>query len=125
MTTSTIAALEPAAAVAADARVSLTAAAVQHVKQFARSKDKPCSVRVGVRTSSCSAYAYTFELNTKVAADDYICEYDGVKLIIDPKSLVFLDGMKIDFRREGIQEGFHFENPNIKGTCGCGESFTV
>lgn len=115
--------LPPAAAGAAELR--LTAAAAAHVKRFAREQGREAAMRIGVRTSSCSAYAYTFELKDDAAPEDFVAECDGVRVIVDAKSHLFLAGTEIDYRREGIQEGFCFTNPNVKGTCGCGESFTV
>ena len=107
------------------ARVSLTAAALEHVRNYALKLGKGTMIRIGVRTSSCSAHAYTFELDDSLSEDDHVIEIDGVRVAIDHKSHLFLEGTKIDFRREGLQEGFSFENPNVKGECGCGESFTV
>ncbi len=115
----------PAADAPAPAQVSLTAAAAAHVKEYAQLHDRPAAMRIGVRTSSCSAYAYTFDLLDDATAADHIARCHGVKVIIDGKSHAFLAGTEIDYRREGIQEGFCFTNPNVKGTCGCGESFTV
>ncbi|MBF2734628.1 MAG: iron-sulfur cluster assembly accessory protein [Betaproteobacteria bacterium AqS2] len=114
----------PAAAAGA-AELRLTAAAVAHVKRFADEHGRAAAMRIGVRTSSCSAFAYTFELKDDAAPEDFVVECDGVRVIIDPKSHSFLAGTEIDYQREGIQEGFAFNNPNVKGTCGCGESFTV
>lgn len=105
--------------------ITLTAAAIAHVKSFAKRHASEPAMRIGVRTSSCSAFAYTFELDDASTAADLVMEQDGVRVIVDPKSHAFLAGTEIDYRREGVQEGFHFENPNVKGTCGCGESFTV
>lgn len=105
--------------------VTLSEAAANHVRSYAAKHGGGCTVKIGVRTSSCSAHAYTFELNGRAAEDDYVCTDKGVRLIIDPKSLVYLSGTHIGFKKEGLQEGFSFENPNVKGTCGCGESFTV
>ena len=105
--------------------VKLTEAAVEHIKGFAAKRGLPAVMRIGVRTSSCSAFAYTFELDNSREADDLVFGFDGATVVIDPKSGSFLAGTEIDYRREGIQEGFHFENPNVKGVCGCGESFTV
>ena len=109
----------------AKANVFLTEAAAEHVKRYAKEHGKPVAIRIGVKTSSCSAHAYNFELDDKVTGDDHACESNGVKIAIDHKSHLMLDGTTIDFRKEGLQEGFEFENPNVKGTCGCGESFTV
>ena len=107
------------------ANITLTQAAVNHIKSFASIHNKIAAIRIGVRTSSCSAYAYTFDLIDDAKDDDLVLAVDDVKVIVDQKSHIFLAGTQIDYRREGIQEGFCFENPNVKGSCGCGESFTV
>jgi len=82
-------------------------------------------LRLGVRTSGCSGMAYVIEFADKVEAEDNVFESHGVKVIVDPKSLAFLDGTEVDFTREGLNEGFKFNNPNVKNSCGCGESFNV
>jgi iron-sulfur cluster assembly protein len=125
MSAVTVAALEAPVDTDDTARITMSERAAQHVLKYAKAHGKPAAIRIGVRTSSCSAHAYTFELNDLYDADDYVCRSRQVTLIIDPKSLVFLAGTNIDYGREGLQEGFRFVNPNVKGTCGCGESFTV
>ncbi|WP_051314584.1 iron-sulfur cluster assembly protein IscA [Kingella kingae] len=82
-------------------------------------------IRIGVKTSGCSGMAYTLEFVDEVQPEDTVFEQDGVKVFIDPKSLVYLDGTQVDYQKEGLQEGFKFENPNVKESCGCGESFHV
>ena len=82
-------------------------------------------IRLGVRTTGCSGLAYVLEFVDELAAEDLVFESHGVKVIIDPKSLVYLDGTELDFTREGLNEGFKFNNPNVRGECGCGESFNV
>jgi iron-sulfur cluster assembly protein len=78
-----------------------------------------------VKTTGCSGMAYVLEFVDVLNDEDEIFEQDSVKLIIDPKSLVYLDGTELDFVKEGLNEGFQFNNPNVKGECGCGESFNV
>ncbi len=78
-----------------------------------------------MRTTGCSGLAYVLEFVDELAAEDLVFENHGVKVIIDPKSLVYLDGTELDFTREGLNEGFKFNNPNVRGECGCGESFNV
>ena len=78
-----------------------------------------------MKTSGCSGMAYTLEFVDEIQPDDQVFEQDGVKVFIDPKSMVYLDGTQVDFAKEGLQEGFKFENPNAKESCGCGESFHV
>ena len=82
-------------------------------------------MRLGVRTSGCSGMAYVLEFADEINDDDQVFESHGVKVIVDPKSLTYLDGTEVDFAREGLNEGFQFNNPNVKDACGCGESFNV
>ncbi len=105
--------------------ITLTDAAVDHVKAFLAKRGKGEGLRLGVKTSGCSGLAYVLEVFDEPDDDDVVFEFDGVKVAVDPKSLVYLDGTELDYRREGLNEGFKFNNPNEQGTCGCGESFTV
>lgn len=105
--------------------VSMTQAAAQHVQNFLVKRGKGIGLRLGVRTTGCSGMAYKLEYADEVASDDNVFEAFGVKLLIDPKSLAYLDGTELDFTREGLNEGFKFNNPNVKDECGCGESFHV
>ena len=82
-------------------------------------------LRLGVRTSGCSGMAYVLEFADKIDAEDQVFEDHGVKVIVDSKSLIYLDGTELDFVKEGLNEGFQFNNPNVKDACGCGESFNV
>lgn len=105
--------------------ITLSERAAQRVQKFLAQRGKGIGLRLGVRTSGCSGMAYTIEFVDEAAAEDLAFESHGVKMIIDPKSLTFLDGTELDFVREGLNEGFKFNNPNVKNTCGCGESFNV
>ena len=105
--------------------VTLTQSAANHVAGFLANRGSGEGVRVGVKTTGCSGLGYVLEFVDKLDADDFVFESFGVKVIIDPKSLVYLDGTEMDFVKEGLNEGFKFNNPNQKGECGCGESFTV
>ncbi len=105
--------------------ITLTAAAAERVSSFLASRGKGLGVRLGVKTSGCSGMAYIIEFVDETNADDTIFEDHGVKVIIDKKSLVYLDGTELDFGKEGLNEGFKFNNPNAKNQCGCGESFTI
>lgn len=105
--------------------ISMTEAAATHVRKSLEKRGKGEGLRLGVRTAGCSGMAYVLEFADNVKPDEQVFESHGVKLIVDPKSLVFLDGTVLDFTREGLNEGFKFNNPNVKGQCGCGESFTV
>lgn len=105
--------------------VTLTERAAKHVAGFLARRGKGLGLRLGVRTSGCSGMAYKLEYADAVNPEDVAFESHGVKIFIDPKSLVYLDGTELDFVREGLNEGFRFNNPNEKDRCGCGESFRV
>jgi iron-sulfur cluster assembly protein len=105
--------------------ISLTESALNRVKTFLEKRGKGVGVRLGVKTTGCSGMAYTIEFADEVDDADEVFEQDGVKVLINPKSLVYLDGTELDFAKEGLNEGFKFNNPNEKERCGCGESFTV
>ncbi len=105
--------------------ISLTQNAVNRVKTFLEKRGKGVGVRLGVKTTGCSGMAYTIEFADEIDESDKIFEQDGVKVLVSPKSLVYLDGTELDFGKEGLNEGFRFNNPNEKDRCGCGESFTV
>jgi iron-sulfur cluster assembly protein len=105
--------------------LTLTEKAAQHVKKSITHRGKGLGLRLGVRTSGCSGMAYVMEFADEVQEEDQIFESQGVKIIVDPKSLIYLDGTELDYVREGLNEGFKFNNPNVKDQCGCGESFNV
>jgi len=105
--------------------ISLTDSAATHVKNYLEKRGKGVGVRLGVKTTGCSGMAYTIEFADQVEDEDQIFEDKGVKVIINPKSMVYLNGTELDFTREGLNEGFKFTNPNEKDRCGCGESFSV
>ena len=105
--------------------ITLTENAAQHVRSFLAKRGKGVALRLGVRTSGCSGLAYKLEFADQVGAEDVQFESHGVKLVVDPKSLHFLDGTVLDYTREGLNEGFKFSNPNVKDECGCGERFNV
>ncbi len=105
--------------------ITITEAAAQRVQNFLANRGKGVGIRLGVRTSGCSGMAYEMEFVDEIQKDDQVFEDRGVKVIIDEKSLVYLDGTEVDYAREGLNEGFKFNNPNASGECGCGESFTV
>ena len=105
--------------------VTLTEAAADRVTRFLASRGKGIGIRLGVRTSGCSGMAYELEFADAVEDDDLVFENRGVKVIVNPKSLVYLDGTELDYGKEGLNEGFKFNNPNVKDQCGCGESFNV
>jgi iron-sulfur cluster assembly protein len=105
--------------------ITLTESAASRVKAFIENRGKGVGIRLGVKTSGCSGMAYVLEFADEVDEDDTVYEDRGVKLLIDPKSLVYLDGTEVDYGKEGLNEGFKFNNPNAQASCGCGESFTV
>lgn len=105
--------------------VTLTEQAAKHVANYITKRGKGIGLRLGVRTSGCSGMAYKLEFADELAEDDQIFECHGVKVLVDPKSLPYLDGTELDYAREGLNEGFKFKNPNVKDECGCGESFKV
>lgn len=105
--------------------VTLTERAADHVRNFLEKRGQGEGVRLGVRTSGCSGMAYVLEFVDEVSSDDLSFESFGVKIFTDAKSLAYIDGTELDYTKEGLNEGFRFNNPNIKNECGCGESFNV
>jgi iron-sulfur cluster assembly protein len=105
--------------------ITMTAAAAERVRGFLEKRGKGMGLRLGVRTSGCSGMAYVLEFVDDVEDSDVVFEDHGIKVVVDQKSLVYLDGTELDFAREGLNEGFKFNNPNVKDECGCGESFNV
>lgn len=105
--------------------VTMTERAAQHVAGFLSRRGKGIGLRLGVRTTGCSGMAYKLEYADGPQPEDQTFESHGVKILIDPKSLAYLDGTELDFVRDGLNEGFRFNNPNEKNRCGCGESFNV
>jgi len=105
--------------------ITLTESAAKHVQSFLAKRGKGVGLRVGVRTSGCSGLAYKLEFADSVNPGDLQFQSYGVTLIVDPKSLEFINGTELDYTREGLNEGFKFRNPNVKDECGCGESFNV
>ena len=105
--------------------VSLTEKAAQHISKYIEKRGKGVGLRLGVRTTGCSGMAYKLEFVDQLNSEDHVFESHGVKLFVDPKSMPYLEGIELDFAREGLNEGFKFNNPNEKARCGCGESFTI
>ena len=105
--------------------VTLSEKAADHISKFMVKRGKGLGLRLGVRTTGCSGMAYKLEFVDSSNEEDTVFESHGVKLFVDPKSLPYLEGIELDFAREGLNEGFKFNNPNEKARCGCGESFTV
>lgn len=105
--------------------ITLTEKAADRVRSFLEKRGKGEGLRLGIKNVGCSGKAYVVEYADRIEPDDQVFESHGVKVIIDSKNLVFLDGTEIDYEREGLSEGFKFRNPNEKARCGCGESFSV
>lgn len=105
--------------------VNLTSAAADHARRFLASREHGLGIRVGVRTTGCSGMAYTLEFVDTVDDSDEAFESFGVNLFVSKKDLPYLDGMSLDYQKQGLNEGFAFINPNESARCGCGESFTV
>lgn len=105
--------------------VTLSEPAAKHVADFIAKRGKGIGIRLGVKTSGCSGLAYKLEFADVAQPEDVVYESHGVKVLVDPKSLPYIDGTELDYTKEGLNEGFKFHNPNVKGECGCGESFSV
>jgi iron-sulfur cluster assembly protein len=105
--------------------ISLTQAAAERVKSFLEARGKGLGLRLGVRKTGCSGFAYVVNYADDTAASDLVFEDRGVKVFVDPESLPLIRGTTVDFVKQGLNEAFRFHNPNIKGECGCGESFNV
>lgn len=105
--------------------ISLSPAAAERVRNFIAKRGKGVGLRLGVKTSGCSGMAYKLEFADAHESEDLLFQSNGVTLIVDPCSLVYIDGTEVDFVKEGLSEGFKFNNPNAKDNCSCGESFSV
>ena len=105
--------------------ISLTESAARHVQDQLQSRGHGIGIRVGVKTTGCSGMGYVLEFVDKLEVGDRVFEDQGVKIVVDPKSLLYIDGTEMDYVKQGVNEGFEFKNPNSKGECGCGESFSV
>ena len=105
--------------------ISLTQSAAARIGVQLQQRGKGVGLRVGVKKSGCSGYAYTMDYADEISADDQVFETHGAKLVIKTEHLPMLEGLTLDFQKQGLNESFKFLNPNVKGECGCGESFTV
>jgi len=105
--------------------ISISESAANHVSRNLASRGKGLGIRLGVKTTGCSGMAYVLEYVDEQDGADEVFEGHGVKVFVDPKSLAYLDGTELDFTKEGLNEGFSFNNPNVTAECGCGESFHV
>lgn len=105
--------------------ISVTDAAKRRMQTFLQNRGKGIGIRLGVQTAGCSGMAYLIEFVDRLEDDDQLIDVGGVNVVIGAKAAIYLNGIKVDYQREGLNEGFKFENPNATGECGCGESFTV
>lgn len=105
--------------------ISLTDSAAKKIQQTLARRGTGVGIRVGVKTTGCSGLAYVLEYVDKPQDEDQIFDCSGCQLFVDPKSCVYLNGMTIDYVRQGLNEGFQFQNPNERDRCGCGESFRI
>jgi iron-sulfur cluster assembly protein len=105
--------------------ILLTTAARERVRSFLARRGSGVGLRLGVRRTGCSGFAYVVNYADEIAADDVVFDHDGVNVIVDRESLKLIDGTEIDFVKQGLNEAFKFRNPNVRGECGCGESFSV
>lgn len=105
--------------------IHITPAAHRRMQEYLSKDTNAVAVRFGIKRTGCSGFGYVVDLTNAIAENDQFIEHDGVKLVIDAKSLPFLDGTEIDFQRQGLNAAFVFRNPNASGECGCGESFMV
>lgn len=105
--------------------IQLTESAAKQIRTQLTKRGKGLGLRVGIKKVGCSGWAYTYDYADEVKADDKVFEAFDSKLVVDGKSLEFIDGSRLDFVKEGLKQTFKFENPNVDATCGCGESFSV
>ena len=105
--------------------ISLTEAAATRVRSFLESRGQGIGLRLAIKKTGCSGFAYVVNYAEKIDRQDVVFEDRGVKVVVDSESLKYIDGTVVDFVKQGLNEAFRFRNPNIKGECGCGESFTV
>ena len=105
--------------------VSLTAPAAKRVKTYLDTRGRGVGLRVGVKKTGCSGYAYVVNYADEITESDVVFEGHGVKVVVDKDALELIDGTEVDFVKQGLNEAFQFRNPNTKGECGCGESFSV
>jgi iron-sulfur cluster assembly protein len=105
--------------------ISLTESAALRVRSFLESRGSGVGLRLGIKKTGCSGFAYVVNYADAVGHDDVVFEDRGVKVVVDAESLPLIDGTVVDFVKQGLNEAFRFRNPNVTGECGCGESFTV
>lgn len=105
--------------------ITLSEAAAERVQRFVGERDGALGLRIGVKKTGCSGFAYVLDYARETGPEDVVFEDHGVRIVVDRKSLPMLDGTRVDFVRQGLNQAFRFENPNVADQCGCGESFSV
>ena len=105
--------------------ISLTESAARQIQKQLDKRGKGIGLKLAVKKSGCSGYAYVLDYAETLGAEDAVFEDFGVKVLVPKDDLQLIDGLQLDYRKEGLNEAFQFNNPNVKGTCGCGESFSV
>lgn len=105
--------------------ITLTESAADRVRSYIGSRGKGMGLRLGIKKTGCSGFAYVVGYADDVEDGDVVFEDREVKIVVDKESLTYIDGTKVDFVKQGLSEAFRFLNPNVQGECGCGESFTV
>ena len=105
--------------------ISLTESAAERVRSYLERRGHGVGLRIGIKKTGCSGYAYVIDYADSIDPDDVVFDELGVKVVVDNDSLKLIDGTQVDFVKEGINEAFKFRNPNVKGECGCGESFSI
>lgn len=105
--------------------ITLTESAAKHIRNQVEKSGGGIGLRIGVKKSGCSGFAYAFDIAQEMRESDNIFEDHGAKVLVDPESLPFLEGTQLDYVKEGLGHVFKFNNPNVKDQCGCGESFAV
>lgn len=105
--------------------IEVTQQAADHIRAALQRKGSGVGLRLGVKTTGCSGFSYTVDYAEEIGEFDSVFEQHGVRVVVDRKSLPFLEGVQVDYVREGLNEHFTFHNPNVRDTCGCGESFSV
>ncbi|MFT7458441.1 MAG: iron-sulfur cluster assembly protein [Planctomycetota bacterium] len=108
-----------------NSNIALTERAATHVKNYLANNGDEVNLRIGVKPTGCSGYQYVVEAAEKINESDQLFESNGVKIVIDDQSFRYLSGTELDYVKEGVNEGFRFNNPNVQAMCGCGESFTI
>lgn len=105
--------------------IQVTKTAIERMSDFLKNRGSGVGIRLAVKTTGCSGLGYSIEFVDKLNEDDTVFKNKTIDVIVDAKSLLYIDGTEVDYTKEGLNEGFVFNNPNAKAECGCGESFTV